>query len=207
MGPLTKLQKLLWKNNNIHKEGVNRDDWTIDNIQSILSIDKKKALVEKLNKGIELQLLALERYIDSKSNEYGVRWYIENVQLYIDSAKEEYWEFNSEEFDNQLRDLVIPLCRKWVESLLDNLKAHIKTSLEQDDIRFEHNDWYYIEKVERSIEYWKKMLESVSDHSEAKSFWEYLDESEKQFERTEKKDKKWFEEVMSGIQDFVWKKQ
>ena len=32
-------------------------------------------------------------------------------------------------------------------------------------------------------------------------------ESEKQFERTEKKDKKWFEEVMSGIQDFVWKKQ
>ena len=32
-------------------------------------------------------------------------------------------------------------------------------------------------------------------------------ESENQFERTEKKDKQWFEEVMSEIQDFVWKKK
>ena len=53
--------------------------------------------------------------------------YIGNVQTTIDGSKKEYPEFNSEEFDNKLRELIIPACKQAVERHLANLKTHIDT--------------------------------------------------------------------------------
>ncbi len=124
---------------------------------------------------IKWQIKELEEYIEDSTRMTEASLYIGNVQTTIDGSKKEYPEFNSEEFDNKLRELIIPACKQAVERHLANLKTHIDTP-------WENRDGYFVIQLEKNIEYWKKMLSSLSGHPEAQEFWEYLTTVETELE-------------------------